>query len=69
MTIHQAKGLEFPIVVLGAAMNGRLPATRRNNVYKVPDQFCASGDPEVEDPHMVTRENYSTSPLHGRGIY
>jgi superfamily I DNA/RNA helicase len=29
MTIHQAKGLEWPVVVVGSVMNGRLPATAR----------------------------------------
>lgn len=54
MTIHQAKGLEFPVVVLGAAMNGRLPAARRSNPYdEIPDCLCASGKPEVDDPHLV----------------
>jgi DNA helicase-2/ATP-dependent DNA helicase PcrA len=53
MTIHQAKGLEFPVVVLGAAMDGRLPTRRRKEHYEIPFHFCASGEPEVEDPHLV----------------
>jgi ATP-dependent DNA helicase UvrD/PcrA len=53
MTIHQAKGLEFPVVVIGAAMQGRLPATRRADRYEVPFELRASGVPEVEDPHLV----------------
>jgi DNA helicase-2/ATP-dependent DNA helicase PcrA len=53
MTIHQAKGLEFPAVVLGAAMNGRLPSTRRQDRYEIPHAMRASGPPEVEDPHLV----------------
>jgi DNA helicase-2/ATP-dependent DNA helicase PcrA len=53
MTIHQAKGLEFPAVVLGAAMNGRLPATRRRDRYEIPHEMRASGRPEVDDPHLV----------------
>ncbi len=53
MTIHQAKGLEFPVVVVGAAMNGRLPATRRKSAYEIPYQLRASGSPEVEDPHLT----------------
>jgi len=53
MTIHQAKGLEFPVVVLGAAMNGRLPAFRRASRYEIPYELRASGPPEVEDPHLV----------------
>jgi len=53
MTIHQAKGLEFPVVVLGAAMNGRLPASRRREPYEIPPEMRASGPPEVNDPHLV----------------
>ena len=53
MTIHQAKGLEFPVVVLGAAMNGRLPASRRASRYEIPPELRASGPPEVDDPHLV----------------
>jgi len=53
MTVHQAKGLEFPVVVLGAAMNGRLPATRRRDRYEIPAEMRASGPPEVGDPHLV----------------
>jgi DNA helicase-2/ATP-dependent DNA helicase PcrA len=53
MTIHQAKGLEFPVVVLGAAMNGRLPGSHRRERYEIPYTLRASGPPEVEDPHLV----------------
>jgi len=53
MTIHQAKGLEFPVVIVGSAMNGRLPISRRKDPYEIPYDLRASGKPEVEDPHMV----------------
>jgi len=53
MTIHQAKGLEFPVVVVGSVMKGRLPSTRRRDHYEVPHELRASGRPEVEDPHLV----------------
>ncbi len=53
MTIHQAKGLEFPAIVIGSVMDGRLPSMRRRDPYEIPDQLRASGPPEVEDPHMV----------------
>jgi DNA helicase-2/ATP-dependent DNA helicase PcrA len=36
MTIHQAKGLEWPVVVVGAVMNGRLPSTARKPAYDIP---------------------------------
>jgi len=53
MTIHQAKGLEFPVVVIGAAMEGRLPTRQRADRYQVPYELRASGPPEVPDPHLV----------------
>jgi DNA helicase II / ATP-dependent DNA helicase PcrA len=53
MTIHQAKGLEYPVVVLGSAMNERLPARRHSEPYEIPAHLCASGAPEVNDPHLV----------------
>jgi DNA helicase-2/ATP-dependent DNA helicase PcrA len=52
-TIHQAKGLEFPVVVLASAMEGRLPTTHRRDHYEVPYELRASKQPEVEDPHLV----------------
>lgn len=53
MTIHQAKGLEFPVVVVGSAMDGRLLSMHRRDPYEVPYELCASGPPEVDDPHTV----------------
>lgn len=53
MTIHQAKGLEFPVVIVASVMEGRLPCTRRREHYEVPYHLRASGELEVEDPHLV----------------
>ncbi|MCD6516129.1 MAG: ATP-dependent helicase [Candidatus Aminicenantes bacterium] len=53
MTVHQAKGLEFPVVVIGAAMEGRFPTRRRREKYEIPYELRTSGQPEVEDPHIV----------------
>jgi DNA helicase-2/ATP-dependent DNA helicase PcrA len=53
LTIHQAKGLEWPVVVVGSVMKGRLPATDRKPRYELPYSLRASGAPEVEDPHLV----------------
>jgi len=53
MTIHQAKGLEFPVVVLGAAMDGRLPTKARKDRYEIPYAMRASGKPEAEDTHLI----------------
>jgi DNA helicase-2/ATP-dependent DNA helicase PcrA len=53
MTIHQSKGLEYPVVVVGAAMDGRLPSQHRRDPYELPYHLRASGPPEVDDPHLV----------------
>ena len=53
MSIHQAKGLEFPVVVLGSVVNGRLPISQRAEPFEIPYHLRASGWPEVEDPHLV----------------
>ena len=53
MSIHQAKGLEFPVVVMGSVVNGRLPIFPRQEPFEIPYHLRASGRPEVEDPHLV----------------
>ncbi len=53
MTVHQAKGLEFPVVVVGAAMERRFPASHRKPWYELPYCLCESGKPEVEDYHTA----------------
>jgi len=53
MTVHQAKGLEFPVVVIGAAMEGRFPVRARRSPYEIPCKLMRSGPPEVHDPHIV----------------
>lgn len=41
-------------MVLGAAMNGCLPSSRRSDPYDLPPyELRASGEPEVDDPHLV----------------
>lgn len=54
MTIHQAKGLEFPVVVVGAAMDGRLPSLHRKDPYEIPHELRASDGIEegAIDPHF-----------------
>ncbi len=41
MTIHQAKGLEFPVVIIGSLIKGRFPSTRKGgkNLIDIPDNF------------------------------
>lgn len=53
MTVHQAKGLEFPAVVIGAAMEGRFPTKMRRKQYEIPYELMQSGEPEVVDHHLV----------------
>lgn len=53
MTVHQAKGLEFPVVVIGAAMEGRFPTQQRHCMYEIPCSLMRSGEPEVRDPHLI----------------
>lgn len=69
MTIHQAKGLEFPVVVLGSAMNGRLPTCRHKDPYEIPPDLKASGAPEVADPHTVDeRKLYYVASTRARDL-
>ncbi len=55
MTIHQAKGLEFPVVVICSVLEGRLPTRRRRDAYIIPEELRASGQGRnvQEDPHVV----------------
>ncbi|MDD1753548.1 MAG: PD-(D/E)XK nuclease family protein, partial [Methanotrichaceae archaeon] len=53
MSIHQAKGLEFPVVLMGSVVNGRLPNCERTEAFNIPHDMRASGLPEVENPHIV----------------
>lgn len=53
MTVHQAKGLEFPAVIIGAAMEGRFPTRMRRKKYEIPYELMQSGEPEVVDHHLV----------------
>jgi len=51
MTVHQAKGLEFPVVVIGSALNGRFPGRFHPQKYPIPKQLKLSEekDDEVEN--------------------
>lgn len=53
MSIHQAKGLEFPVVIMGSVVNGRLPICSHPVYFDIPYDLRASGWPEVDDPHLV----------------
>lgn len=53
MTVHQAKGLEFPVVVLGAAMEGRFPLRFRAEKYPLPDSCVEKSCRSTEDIHFI----------------
>ncbi len=43
LTVHKAKGLEFPIVFLVGAAEGRFPLQRRGDPLALPDELVAEG--------------------------
>jgi len=51
MTVHQAKGLEFPVVVIGAAMEGRFPGRFRPSAYPLPKELRVSGEADTAGEH------------------
>ncbi len=61
MTIHQAKGLEFPVVVIASAIEGRLPSRPRRRRFQLsgavasavlPPEIAAARE-EEEDVHLA----------------
>jgi DNA helicase-2/ATP-dependent DNA helicase PcrA len=52
MTVHQAKGLEFPVVVIGAAMEKRFPSGFRKPKYPVPAELKISKNADDEEIHI-----------------
>lgn len=57
MTVHAAKGLEFPIVFLPSLMADRFPARRHTNVIDLPDELITeelpSGDEHLEEERRL----------------
>jgi DNA helicase-2/ATP-dependent DNA helicase PcrA len=51
MTVHKAKGLEFPVVVLPGLVAGRFPSTARREPLAMPDELVAAAGPDG-DPHL-----------------
>lgn len=51
MTIHQAKGLEFPVVLIASLIEGRLPNRERKRRFLIPDELA----PEVMPPEIAER--------------
>lgn len=46
MTVHAAKGLEFPVVFIGSLVSGRFPSNTRKDAIQVPDALVKETIPE-----------------------
>jgi DNA helicase-2/ATP-dependent DNA helicase PcrA len=51
MTVHKAKGLEFPVVFMVACVEGKFPLQRRGEPLELPSGLVAQ-DPGAADAHM-----------------
>jgi DNA helicase II / ATP-dependent DNA helicase PcrA len=51
LTVHKAKGLEFPTVFLAGLVQGRFPASARRDGLQIPDELLGEGLAEG-DQHM-----------------
>ena len=51
MTVHKAKGLEFPVVVLPGLVAGHFPSASRRDPLAMPDELVG-GSPSTGDPHV-----------------
>ena len=51
MTVHKAKGLEFPVVVLPGLTAGRFPSASRRDPLAMPDELVGGTRPDG-DPHL-----------------
>ncbi|MCX2728342.1 ATP-dependent DNA helicase [Thermomicrobium sp. 4228-Ro] len=57
MTIHQAKGREFPVVVLASLVEGRLPGRERPRRFRLPPELLAQlTPPEIAERHLSDPE-------------
>lgn len=52
MTVHQAKGLEFPAVIIGSLLEGRFPVRYRSTYYKIPTKLKTFESTINEDIHL-----------------
>ncbi|MBI2762862.1 MAG: ATP-dependent helicase, partial [Chloroflexi bacterium] len=51
LTVHKAKGLEFPVVVIPGLVAGRFPSSARREPLEIPDALVAAA-PATADPHL-----------------
>lgn len=52
LTVHRAKGLEFPTVFVVGLVDGRFPARHRREAIGLPDELLEAVPP-VENPHLA----------------
>lgn len=52
LTVHKAKGLEFPVVVIPGLVAGRFPSSTRRETLAMPDGLIATRTSTV-DPHIA----------------
>lgn len=81
LTVHGAKGLEFPVVFLPNLVNGRFPTRRRREQIPIPDELIKetmpSGDYHIQEERRlfyvgITRAKdrlfLSASEIYGEGV-
>ena len=57
LTVHKAKGLEFPVVFMTGLVAGRFPTNARRDPLDVPadlvDEFIPTGDPHLQEERRL----------------
>jgi len=56
MTIHTAKGKEFPVVIVPDLVNGRLPARYRSDKFEIPKELLNGGQNEFDERELHLQE-------------
>ena len=67
LTVHQAKGLEWPVVFLPALVDGRFPSKSRKAAGLADSSITVSAQRPAAATKAAKRKNgdFSTSPSHG----
>ena len=57
MTVHSAKGLEFPVVFMVNLVSGRFPSKNRSDTLKIPDELIKetlpTGDGHIQEERRL----------------